>query len=156
MLPFLPLTLDVVEDFLELREADEPVVVMIVLLHYLVKLLLSDLVADLVHGGHDVVGCDPARLIGVKLVENSFQHLVVDEVHYVYGGHQEFSVVDLAVAIVIDFVNYFFDLVVRNFYITKFDALFELFSMNQPRSVLVQLYELLSQILNFVLVRHLD
>ena len=83
-------------------------------IHDIVKLLLGDIMSDLVHGSDDVSLGDSPRPISVELVEYCLQLVVVQEGFNVQGCNQELSVVYLFVSKVIHFVYYLLNLLVWN------------------------------------------
>lgn len=122
--------------------------------HNVVKLLLGDLVAYLVHRRHNVRPGDLATAIGVKLAENSLDSALIQKGLDVHSRHHEFGVVDLVVAHIVDLSNDLVNLLVRNVNLTLLHSKSKLRRVDQPGSVFVDFYELLFQHLDLVLVSH--
>jgi hypothetical protein len=68
---------------------------------------------DFAHRVDDVVFSDCTRTICVKLVEDSLKHPVIQKLFHVQSGYQELSVIYLTVALIVYFVYYLINLVVR-------------------------------------------
>ena len=100
------------EYLLELVETYDPVLLVIMLLHYFVEVFLRDLVPYFVHGSDNVFLGDYPRAVGVELAKNGLQLVVVQEVLHVQGGDKELGVVYLFVAHVVDFVDDALNLIV--------------------------------------------
>ena len=144
------------EYLLELVETYDPVLLVIMLLHYFVEVFLRDLVPYFVHGRDDVFLGDYPRAVGVELAKNGLQLVVVQEVLHVQGGDKELGVVYLFVAHVVDFVDDALNLVVWDVDAARLNRLLQLFSTYQAGSVLIYLDELRSQTVYLILISHLD
>ena len=102
----------------ELHEGNNPIVLEVVFLHDLIKFFLCNVISYFAHGVYNVVLSYRARPIRVKLVEDSLKHPVVQERLNVQSCHDELSVVYLTIALVVHFIYYLVDLLVRDVNVT--------------------------------------
>ena len=75
---------------------------------------MCDVVPDFVHSCDYVFFRDHARAVGVELIENSLELIIVQKGFDVESCDQEFGVVDFAISEIVDFADDLFDLFVRN------------------------------------------
>ena len=64
---------------------------------------------ELLHGVINVFCCYFSRVVGVKLVEDCKELLFGKESSDVNGGREELTVVDFAVAVIVDFSDHVLD-----------------------------------------------
>ena len=95
--------LDIHENILKLKIRDDSISLQIMYLHNLIQFFLGYVMTHLVHRGHDVFLRNLSCAVGVELVEESLKRVVVEELFHVESCNEEFTVVDFAVAKVVDF-----------------------------------------------------
>ena len=140
---------------LELHERYHSIILEVMLLHDLIQLLLSNIVAYFAHGIDDVVLSNCAGAICVKLVEYCQEHPVVQKLFHIQSCNKELSVIYFAVALVIHFVYYLVYFLIRDVDVTCLNSILELSSIYQTCTVFIDGNEFFSQLFNLALIRHL-
>lgn len=74
--------------------------------HDVVQILLRYIVTYFIHSRYYVFLCYITRIVSVKLVEDSLQLILAQELLNVQGCHQEFRVIDFIVTKVVNFRYY--------------------------------------------------
>lgn len=123
--------------------------------HYLIQIILSYLLSDLLHGHDDVILGDGAATVGVKLVENSLQMLLVQEWLHVHCGNDELSVINLVITLVVYLVDNPVDFRIGDADLALLDRLLQLSWGDHVGPIFVYSLEIFLQVFNLILVGHL-
>lgn len=126
------------------------------LFNHLVHLRGIHLLTKLLHGKHNVLLSDLARIVSVELVEHGLQAGLGQEVPYINGGCQELAIVDAFVLVVIHLIDHVANLLVTDIHPLRHQNLLQLTSFDHSGSILINSLELCSQVLHFFLRGSLD
>ena len=118
---------------------------------HLVDLSSVHLTTELLHRQLNVLLCDLARRVCVKLVEDGLQTRLCQELLDVDRGSQELTIIDLFVVVVVDLINHVLDLLTTCSHALCHQHIVQFLGSDHSRSVLVDGLELCAQILHLLL-----
>ena len=107
-------------------------------------LFLCHCLSKLLHREIDICVSDIPRVVGIELLENSMQFLFGHVMSYIDGGWKELTIVDLSIAIVIEFSYDAVQLININFDTLLCQNISELVHINHSCSFSVNSFKLCS------------
>lgn len=123
---------------------------------YFLQFILADFMTKFLHCIHYILSCYFSRGICVKLFKDSYEALLSQYALDLDGGREEFGIVDHLITVIVDFIYYLFKLFVANFDVCLIECILQLSRSDISRLVFIYLHENFSQILNVLVVGHLN
>ena len=139
------------EDRFELFEVEAAVACFVVLDDHIVHLSAADLLAQFLHGEHDILLCNLTGGVSIELVEHSSEARICKELLDIDGSGEEFRVVDLLVIVIVHLTNHFTDLGIANVHFLGHEDIVKLLSSDHTSAIFVDSLELSSKILHLIL-----
>ena len=140
------------DHLLELIEIDSAFLVRIMLSQSLIHLFLGDDAAKFRESLHQVINCDTARVVDIKNIKKTFDARFILELRRIDGGRQEFSVVDLVVALVVYLADQFLNLLLGMLFLMSFvQGINEFISVKSATVIRIDFLENRSRFLKLVL-----
>jgi len=106
------------------------------------------------HRHNNVFLRDGATGICVKLGENSLKVGLIKELFHIHSSDDKLGIIDFVVSVVIDLVDNFINLCVRNIDLALFNGLLELISIDHMSAIFIDSFEVFFKIFNLSLVSH--